>query len=409
MRILFISWWWPYPANNGSKIRIYNLLRQVAGEHEVNLLSFIEPGEASLDQIAHMETFCHSVATVPRPNPQLNKLKIARGYLSRWPRSMVYTYSGAMDALVKAIAASIPLDIVIASQVDTLRYLPGENIPAIVEEVEVTRLYDHLRRARTLPARFRAHLPVLKIENILRELIRQGVALTVVSQKELDLLAAIATPEAVRIVPNGVDTTMKRPGSEPPQPYTLIYSGSVTYAPNYDAVRYFITEVLPLVRERFPQTRFRVTGSTDDMDTDDLATQPGVDFTGHLAEVDSLIHRSWAAVVPLRQGGGTRLKILEAMALGTPVISTTKGAEGLNARPGIDLLIADSPDAMASAIFDLFEDKQLRRKIAFAARNLVEQQYDWTVIGRRLIDFVEEVAKRQVHGQQSSSAHGSSK
>lgn len=395
MRILFISWWWPYPPNNGSKIRVYNLLRQLASAHDVTLLSFAAPGEATPDHVEHLRTLCRHVEAVPKPDYHPNSLRATAGYLSRWPRSLVDTYSQAMAGRVQALVEAGSVDLVIGSALQNLRYLElARGLPAIVEEVEVTGYHDRVRQARSSPARVRAQLTVSKLEGALHSLMARGCAVTVVSEQERELVLRAAPPGArVEVIPNGVDTIRLRPlSTTQPQPFTLIYPGAVTYSANLDAVTYFIQDVLPLVRREFPETRFLVTGGTGDVDVSALAAQPGVTFTGYLPDVAAAVREAWAVVVPLRQGGGTRLKVLEAMALGTPVIATRKGAEGLNVRHGANILLADTPDALAEAIATLFRDPALRAGLASNARRLVEETYDWSVIGRRLLALVEEVA-----------------
>jgi polysaccharide biosynthesis protein PslH len=390
MRLLFISWWWPYPADNGSKIRIYNLLRHLASAHEVTLLSFAETGEATAERIAHLRTFCAHVEAFPKPLYQPQGLKALLGYFSRWPRSLVDVYSPDMAARVQALLPTV--DVVIASQFQTVRYL--EHAPrAIFEEFEITSFRSEVAQASSAVRRLRAQLTLTKMENIVKRLVQRGVAVTVASDDEKANIQRFA-PSGTRLVviPNGVDTSANRPGDSPPTPNTLIYSGAVTYDANYDAVRYFICDVLPLVRQQIPDAQFTVTGGTGNIDVSDLSTQPGVTFTGYLPEVAPAVRASWAAVVPLRKGGGTRLKILEAMALGTPVIATRKGAEGLNVRHGENILLADTPQELANAVVMLLHDAALRERLAQGGRKLVEREYDWSVIAHRLIELTEHVA-----------------
>jgi glycosyltransferase involved in cell wall biosynthesis len=201
----------------------------------------------------------------------------------------------------------------------------------------------------------------------------------------------------VYVIPNGVDTGQKQPDSSvQPRPNSLIYTGAVTYQPNYDAVVYFVREVLPLVRQRYPDIIFTVTGGTGDIDVSDLAAQPGVRFSGYLPEIDPAIRESWLTVVPLRMGGGTRLKILESMALGTPIVSTHKGAEGLNVSDGENIVLADSPAAMAEAIAALLADPARRDALAQAGRALVEAEYDWAIISARLSAIAERIVNKVV-------------
>jgi glycosyltransferase involved in cell wall biosynthesis len=235
------------------------------------------------------------------------------------------------------------------------------------------------------------------MQNAVRAAMRRGIAITVASETERDYLQRLAPADArITVIPNGVDTDANHPAHDTPAPNTLIYPGAVTYDANYDAARYFIHDVLPLVRQQIAEARFTVTGATGSVDVRDLAAQPGVTFAGYLPDVAPAIRSSWAVVVPLRLGGGTRLKILEAMALGTPVISTRKGAEGIDVRDGENILLADQPEELAQAVVRLLNDSTLRTHIARHARTLVKRQYDWQQIAGRLNDLIEQVAgKRQ--------------
>jgi glycosyltransferase involved in cell wall biosynthesis len=398
MRIIFVSWWWPYPANNGSKIRIYNLLRHLASVHDITLLSFAEADEATPEQMAHMRSFCREVVSVSKPTYQPTSVQATLGYFSRWPRLLIDVYSETMAQQVQQSAANA--DLIIVSEMQTLRYLDhAPNLPAILEEIEVTGFHERVDRAGGTSARLRRQLTLMKLDHILHDLMKRGVALTVVSEAERKYLRKTAPTNArIEVIPNGVDTQANQPDDTMSTPNTLIYSGAVTYSANYDAVKYFIREVLPLVRERVPDVRFTVTGGTGKVDVSDLAAQPGVTFTGYVPEIAPVVRSSWAAVVPLREGGGTRLKVLEAMALGTPVISTRKGAEGLNIHPGEDILLADAPQEMADAICAVLGADSLRARLSRGGRARVENEYDWSIIGRRLVDLVEDMVRVVQHG-----------
>ena len=384
--LLFLSWWWPYPANNGSKIRIYNLIRQLSQHYQVSLLSFAEAGEATPEQVAHMSSLCSRVEVVPKPRYNPGALKALLGYASRWPRSLVDVYSPDMAVRVTALHHAQPVDIVIASQFQTMRYLELlPRVPAILEELEITGFHNAVEQASGTPQRLRAGLTLSKFQHAIRRLMQSGMACTVVSEAEAAYIRKIAPNARVEVVPNGVDTVANQPDAAvQPVPFSLIYTGAVTYNANYDAVAYFIRSIWPLVRKRCPQATFTVTGGTGSVDVTDLAAVPGVTFCGYLPSVADAVRQHWALVAPLRMGGGTRLKILEAMALGTPVIATGKGAEGLAVREGETILLADTPEAFASAVVRVFEDHTLRAGLARAGRMLVEHDYDWAMLAGRL-------------------------
>ncbi len=396
MHLLFLSWWWPYPASNGAKIRIYNLLRGLATQHHITLLSFAEPDEATPEQIAHLQQFCVHVELLPKPTYHPGALKATLGYFSRWPRSLVDVYSPLMAERMRTIAAQTPVDVVVASQLQTLRYLDVlPAIPGILEEIEVTIFYDRVAEATTRTGRWRAQMTLSKLQQALYGLLQRGIPFTVVSESEREKIRQFAPPNArIEVVPNGVDTRANQPDPAATlEADTLIYPGAVTYFANLDAVTYCADEVLPRLRQSAPDARLRVTGGTGEVDVSRLKALPGVEFTGFLPSVADAIRRAQAVIVPLRVGGGTRLKILEAMALGTPVISTRKGAEGLNVTDGEDILLADTPDELAAAALRLFRDPALRARLAAAGRARVEREYDWQQIAAQLSALIVDTAR----------------
>lgn len=392
--LLFLSWWWPYPANNGAKIRIYNLLRHLAQHYNVTLLSFAEANEASAEQVAYLTTFCGHVEAIPKPQYNPGTLKSTLGYLSRWPRSLVDVYSTEMIERIKALHRSRSVDLLVASQFQTMRYLEVlPDVPSVLEELEITGFHNAVEQARSTPQRLRSQLTLTKFQQSIHRLMQSGSACTVVSAAEAEYVRQFVPPSArIEVVPNGVDTIANQPDKGvQPIPCSLIYTGAVTYNANYDAVAYFIHEVWPLVRTRYPQATFTVTGGTGTVDVTDLAATPGVTFSGYLPSVADAVRKHWAVVAPLRIGGGTRLKILEAMALGTPVISTSKGAEGLDIHDGKDIIIADTSTAFADAICRLFDDADLRTRVTDEGRALVERLYDWGALANRLIQLTDQL------------------
>jgi glycosyltransferase involved in cell wall biosynthesis len=198
----------------------------------------------------------------------------------------------------------------------------------------------------------------------------------------------------VEVIPNGVDAaamTAAAGEANLPQPDTLIYSGALTYSANFDAVDYFLREIFPHIRATRPDTKLLVTGKLEGVPVERLPQLPGVEFTGYLPDVSVAVARSWASVVPLRIGGGTRLKILEAMALGTPVVATRKGVEGLDVTPERDFLLADTPADFAAQTLRLLAGPDLRLALSYQARQTVQAKYDWADIGRVFNGFLDQL------------------
>jgi glycosyltransferase involved in cell wall biosynthesis len=238
-----------------------------------------------------------------------------------------------------------------------------------------------------------------KTRRYVAELLRQFAAATVVSERERELLRPLA-PGHLRlaVVPNGVDTTACAGSFGDPQADTMIYPGALSYDPNFDAVAHFLGAIWPRLRVARPGVQLRVTGRAAPEQIAALPSADGVEFTGYLDDVRPAVARAWAEVVPLRKGGGTRLKVLEALALGTPVVSTSKGVEGLELEDERQVLIADTADAFAAATERLLGQPELRASLAAAGRQAVRERYDWRTIGARLNDLVCDITRHKGTG-----------
>jgi glycosyltransferase involved in cell wall biosynthesis len=250
-------------------------------------------------------------------------------------------------------------------------------VPIIFEELELAMLADAAGPG-TLPAqRLRAALTYWKTRRYVALAMRRCAGATVVSTAEERLARQIAPPGLpVAVVPNGVDLAGCAGPWPPPAPDTLIYPGALSYDANHDAVAHFIGAILPRIRCERPEVRLRVTGRATEAQIASLPQADGIEFTGYLDDVRPAVAGAWAEVVPLRKGGGTRLKVIEALALGTPVIATRKGAEGLDLMPGRDLLVADAPEEFAAAALRVLGSPALRVELASAGRRAATD-YDW--------------------------------
>jgi glycosyltransferase involved in cell wall biosynthesis len=394
MHILFISRWFPCRPDNGSKIRVLSLLKHLSKHHEITLVSFAQE-PVSRESLVEMKAYCYSVHAVPYREFRPNKLKTLPGIFSSWPRSIVDTYSLEMQAFVQRVGADSLFDVVVASQIDCALYaLLLKQIPHVLEEIELAVLYEHSARQRSLVSKARHGLTWWKQSRFLARLLRGFEGVTVVSERERDLVMRIVPGyEQLTIVPNGVDLEANAGEFGVPQPDTLIYSGALTYSANLDAMEFFLRDVFPLVKSRCPGVRLSITGCYDGVPVERLPLGQDVALTGYLDDIRPAVTQSWACVVPLRVGGGTRLKILEAMALGTPVVSTSKGAEGLEVTPDENILIADEPTAFAGAIVCLLGDPELRNKLVIGGQRLVRERYGWDRSGEKLDQFLHQIVR----------------
>jgi polysaccharide biosynthesis protein PslH len=396
-RLLFVSAWCPLPADNGSKLRISHLLRQLARRHEVDLLAFAPepPGAAALRELREICAVVELLPETPFAGRAGGQL---RGLFSAVPRSVVANHSAAMAAAVRARTGR-RYDLVIASSLHMAPYALLLDAPRLLEEVELTILRDQFATQSRLIGRARYGLTWWKTRRYVAALLRQFAGATVVSERERELLRPLA-PAHVRlaVVPNGVDTAACAGSFGDPEADTLIYPGALSYDANFDAMAHFLGAIWPRLRAMRPGVRLRVTGRAVPEQIAALPAADGVEFTGYLDDVRPAVARAWAEVVPLRKGGGTRLKVLEALALGTPIVSTSKGVEGLDLQDGRHVLVADTADAFAAATEQLLDRPDLRTRLAAAGRQAVRERYDWRTIGAHLNDLALEIARHKGQG-----------
>ncbi|MFN2195196.1 MAG: glycosyltransferase [Anaerolineales bacterium] len=391
MKVLFLSRWYPYPPSNGSKLRIYNLIRGLANQHQVTLISFTDPGEGPPDR-SGLQPFCQQIYTVPwktfNPTETASKL----GFFNLTPRMVQETYSSDIERLIQEELTRQRYDAVVASQFDMAMYasLFG-NVPALYEEAELGTYYDQYTRAASPGARLRYWLTWWKHKRYLRLLLGAYAACTVVSADEQRMLQRVYPDyEEITILPNCVDVPAYEAVSGKPEANTMVFTGSFNYQPNYEAMYWFTDQVMPKVTAEIPSARVRITG---DHAGQHLPNSNQVELLGFVDDIKPVVADAWISLAPIHQGGGTRLKILEAMALHTPVISTTKGAEGLDARHGEHLLIADTPEAFSQACVRLLKDRKLRDELAHNAFALVKTRYNWQAVIPDFLNLMNKISQ----------------
>jgi polysaccharide biosynthesis protein PslH len=390
MKILFVSRWYPYPVDNGSKIRIYNLIRILAKSHSIDLISFSSE-KVSEERIAAMKQYCQDIKTAEYRVKDEYSIRWLKSFLLPQPRSMTLSHSHEMQKFIEEADCSASYDVVISSQLDMAAYThPWHSSPKIFEEIELTTLYEKFSLEHNPFVRTRRYFMWLKYKQYVNNLLKCFKSSTVVSELERRRVQLIA-PEYknVEVVPNGIDTTYLSGDFGELEPNSLVYSGALSYYANLDAMEYFIGEILPLIQQKIPNVKLYITGSVAGIEIDKLQQNSGVIFTGYLEDIRPRIAKSLVSIVPLRIGGGTRLKILESLALKTPVVSTVKGAEGLDLVGGKDLLIADHPEDFAAAVIKVLRDPALRNQLGIQGCEAVRQTYDWQTVGEKLNKVLE--------------------
>ena len=348
MRLLVVSFWCPDPSDNGSRLRARHLIRQLARRgHEIRLLALAQRETDLAAARENLAPLCAGGVTLfPSRFFRPGTARALAGFFTPRPRHLLDMHQPDFAEAVARECRSGGHDAVLALELGAAHYVPADApVPCVLDQLEVSPFVNAVREAGSARARLRRSLTLSKLRAHLRALARQYALWTVVSDAEARAVRALVGPAAppLQVLPNGVD--LEGNAHDPRAPYDpdgLVYNGAPAFWANADAVRWFAEAILPIIRRGRPDARLRVTGRSDTLAPDDpLRHAPGVTLTGFLDDVRPAVRGAAVCVVPLRQGGGTRLKILEAMALGVPVVSTARGAEGLGAEDGRDILIAD--------------------------------------------------------------------
>jgi len=384
MRFLFLTPQLPYPPNQGAAIRNYSLISSLAPRHEIHLLSFAHsPPDAG--EAGPLLRLLRQVRVVPFPSRPFLKRALST-LLSPRPDLALRLQSREFQAVVKEKLAEERFD---AVQVEALEMAPYvEHL--VGRKVRPLLVYDahnaeHLLQKRAFqvdvrdPRRwlgaFYSLLQWRKLRRYEGWVISHFDRLIVTSPQDGKALEALAAGKRAWVIPNAVDTDLYRP-VEGVEEEELVFTGKMDFRPNVDAMLWFCREVWPLLKSQIPGLRFCVVGQSPSPAVLSLADDPSVTVTGPVEDDREHMARARVYVAPLRVGGGTRLKILRAMAMGKAIVATSMACEGIELR-GDELLLADTPQAFAQAILALWDDAGRRRELGHRARALVEARYDW--------------------------------
>jgi sugar transferase (PEP-CTERM/EpsH1 system associated) len=398
-RILFLTPQFPFPPRQGTAIRNYHLIEQAATRYEVALLSFVQ-GSPDPAGLATMQAICTRVETVPAP-ARTRRQRLQTLLTSREPDMAHRLASGAFGAALRALLAHERYDIVQVEGIEMARYglqIPGwsdAGAPAIIFDdhnaeylLQRRACLTDVKRPRRWPQAAYSGIQWARLRRFERTVCERADAVVAVSELDGEAIAQLAPGLHPLVVPNGVDTQSYRtdlPDTLPLGHPNLVFTGKMDFRPNIDAMRWFCAEVWPDVRRRVPGVHLYIVGQGPHPEVQRMTEDPAITVTGFVPEILPYFGGADVYIVPLRVGGGTRLKVLEAMASGLAIVSTRLGAEGIDLEDGEHAMLADTPDAFASAAVRLLEDADLRLALGRRARAQAEARYDWRQIVPRLI------------------------
>lgn len=397
MNILFIVKEFPHSKVIGGPIIIYNRVKYLSENHLVSLIAFAD--DPSPDEVESVARFTHDLKLVP-PAPRRSVATRIKDFLmSPVPPYFLLTRSDRMYEELGKMVSAFHYDVIISEYSMVAQYLyDNPDLEGIKRVMSVHECYYLSRRK------------ALKIQRLNRQGITALVHLKGLKEFEFDMYAdadrlLTLTPEGkdellaerpgldISVVPHGVDVEAFHPTKRGPSPPTVMFLGNYPHDPNRDAVVFYAANAWPLVKEKVPDCRFLVVGRGPTPDMLELAAgDSSIEITGEVEDVKPYLQASDVFVCPVRMGGGFRGKILEAMASGVPVVSTSLGAEGIPTRDAENILLADTPEELAGQTLRLLTDESLRDKIARSARELMVERYSW----QKGVEILEEVLEEVV-------------
>ena len=388
LKILFLSQRVPYPPNRGDKITTWRLIERMSREHEVHCIAFAHD-EADERAAEELRSKGFAITTIPYSD-KAAKLKSLPLLLTRTPLTLGVYGSRALQAEVDKLLPSCDMAYAYSSSMGAF-FLKHENKPRVMHfgELDSDKWHQYSKKA-SWPMSWiyhREYRTLFKFETELANSVDQNVFCTPL-EEEIFHQRIVGPPATV--LRNGVDLKAFAPDPAASEPGHLAFSGVMNYHPNVDGCVHFVQEVLPRVREEFPETRFTIIGSQPTAEILKLGETRGVEVTGFVDDTRDYLCRAAISVAPLRIARGIQNKVLEAMAMGLPVVGTVCATQGVNAEHQRDYIVAESAEEQAIAIRGLLRAPDEAAALGVRARRFVEQNYDWEVVFSHLDKIIEE-------------------
>ncbi len=385
MQILLLTQIVPYPPDSGPKVKTYHVLRFLAERgHCVTLATFAREHErAHLDAL---RPYCAAIHAVPlRRSRAADAQAYARSLLTRTPFLVTRDAKREMQALVARLTRAQHFDVVHADQLTMGQFaLHAHGAQRVLDAHNaVWAIVERAAQTAQPPLKPLLRLEAQQLKRYEGKLCNQMDAVLAVSDVDRQMLvAAGARTEHIHVIPIAVDSHALQPVSHDATSTNVITLGTLFYPPNADGVRWFLRDVFPLILENHLAVTLTIVGPKPPNDLRQLAARhsPQVTLTGYVPDLTPYLERAALMVVPVRAASGMRVRILEALARGVPVVTTTMGVEGIDAVHGEHLLVADEPQAFARAVAQLLADPSLRQQLAYNGRRLIERRYDWQVV-----------------------------
>jgi glycosyltransferase involved in cell wall biosynthesis len=405
LSVLVLDEWVPYPPDTGKRVRTWNLLRRLAQRHRISLLCYGEPEGGVAGAVRSAGIQLHTVTPLAGQDAWRLYPRLAANLFSPYPFSVTKHYTRRFRRHLKDLLREELFDLVHCEWAPYARFLSSVGrISSIVmaHNIESQIWSRRARQSRTLAERAFFFLQARKMESFERHALSRAGRVAAVTPLDAEQLAAWGVRH-ISLVENGVDLDQFVPGEEAPQPGHILFCGSLDWYPNLDALDYLLEKIMPPLIQRLPGVKLRIVGKGPPSGLQKrLAGRASVEFVGEVPDVRPHLAQTTVVVVPLRIGGGSRIKILEALAMEKAVVSTSIGAEGLAVADGVHLLLADTPTEFASRTIELLTSPQESQRLGENGRRLVVDRYSWDRAAEALESAWLQVSK----GCQQSTVNG---
>jgi sugar transferase (PEP-CTERM/EpsH1 system associated) len=403
--LLFLAHRLPYPPNKGDKIRSYHLIRFLAERYRVYLGAFIDD-KHDLKYADVMRKWCTEVKLVEL-HPNMAKLGSLRGLFTGEPLTLPYYRNAGLARWVRETIARHQIECSVAYSSAMAQFIDKHAGVRLMDMVDVdSDKWAQYAPTKSWPLSWLYRREARKLGEWECAVARSFDSTVLVSEREARHLASMAPDAGNRIdwYDNGVDADYFQPDERRPSPYpenvvAIVFTGAMDYWPNIDAVTWFAREIFPLIREHIPVSHFAIVGSNPGEPVKELAGVPGVMVTGRVEDVRPYIQHADCVVAPLRLARGVQNKVLEAMAMARPVVTTPHGAEGINAQVGTELVVAEDARHFASEVVRICQKKE--EIMGQKGRARILQAYDWETNLSRILPYLDKSNSRKVHENSS--------
>lgn len=393
MKFLFFANRVPYPPYRGDKLKIFNLARRLSKSHELHLLTFAQSQEdlTYKEELEKVFTKVHFIY-LPKWRSAINCLA---ALWDATPLQVLYFRSAAMRQKLEEVLATDKFDAIHVQHLRMSPYLAKYNeLPRILDMPDAFSLYWQ-RRMKAQQNPFKKIFETIEQRRVLKyERIMHDYNMSLVcSAEDLTYLKEQHNISNINLLPNGVDLdTFKAGGHDYSHNHTLLFTGNMDYAPNVDAVQYFVEEVFPIIKQQHPQVKFIIAGQRPVKKVQDLASDD-VQVTGFIKDLAAVYNHASVVVAPLRFGAGTQNKVLEAMAMGVPVVCSNIGFKGLGIESGKGAIMQTDPKQFAESVIQLLNSQQMREDVGAKGMHVMQSRFGWDSVAKTLESYLMQIAK----------------